>query len=81
MLKILKFIFPIFNMHSLLFTFGIGFIGALCIAFALLYKQDSYPTMKWYQVLGQDIGVRITFAVLGLLFLGYAGFFQFRLNF
>lgn len=66
-------------MHSLLFTFAIGLLAIVCAAFALLYKQDQYPTLKWYQVLTRDLPVRITFAVLAVLFAGYAGVYQFAM--
>uniref|UniRef100_A0A6C0JVK9 Uncharacterized protein n=1 Tax=viral metagenome TaxID=1070528 RepID=A0A6C0JVK9_9ZZZZ len=66
-------------MHSLLFTFAVGLLAITCAAFALLYKQDQYPTLKWYQVLGQDLPIRITFGILAILFAGYAGFYQFMM--
>lgn len=67
-------------MHSLLITFTSGIVGLISIAFGFLYKQDQYPSsVKWYQVLGKDLGVRITFWVIGLAFLAYSGFIQFML--
>ncbi len=65
-------------MHSLLVTFFLGLIGVAAIVFGFLYKQDgAYPGMAWYDVLKQDLAIRITFWVIGVLFLGWAGFFQF----
>lgn len=64
-------------MHSLLMTFGFGMIGVLCIAFSLLYGQDRYPGLTWYQVLQQDLAFRITFLVVGVAFLVYSGLLQF----
>ena len=66
-------------MHSLLITFAIGFLAVVCAAFALLYKQDQYPSLKWYQILAKDLPIRITFGVLAILFAGYAGFYQFMI--
>lgn len=66
-------------MPSLLLTFLVGFLGVVAIAFGFLYNQDAdkYKGMKWYQVLGQDLPVRIVFWVVGVLFLAWGGFFQF----
>lgn len=67
-------------MHSLLITLVAGILGTLAVAFGFLYKQDQYPkSVKWYQILGKDLGVRITFWVIGLLFIAYSGFLQFML--
>lgn len=67
-------------MHSLLLTFMLGIFGLFALSFALLYKQDGtfYPGMKWYNVLKQDIGVRLTFVAIGLAFIGWAGWVQFK---
>ena len=68
-------------MHSLLLTFLVGLIGLVSISFGLLYKQDGtyYPGLKWYEVLQNDMGVRISFWAIGLALLGWAGFVQFKL--
>jgi len=55
----------------------IGLIGITAIAFGFLYKQDKYPGLKWYQVLKNDLAVRVTFWVIGALFIGYGAVFQF----
>ena len=66
-------------MNSLLVTFLLGLVGIACIAFGFLYRQDGYyPGTAWYDVLKNDLAVRISFWVIGLLILGFAGFFQFK---
>lgn len=57
----------------------LGLIGLTCVAFALLYKQDQTSSKKWYEILQQNVGVRVTFGVLGLTFLSWAGWIQFRM--
>lgn len=64
-------------MHSLVVTFMVGLVGLVSIAFGFLYKQDKYPGLTWYQVLKNDLAVRILFWVVGVLFVGYGGLFQF----
>lgn len=66
-------------MHNLLITFFLGLIGLAAIVFGFLYKQDgAYPGMAWYDVLTRDLPIRITFWVVGVLLLIWAGYFQFH---
>lgn len=65
--------------HNLLTTFVLGLVGLAAVAFALLYRQDGYYTgLKWYQVLAKDLPVRIVALIVGLMFLSWAGFLQFK---
>lgn len=67
-------------MHSLLMTFLFGLIGLISIAFGFLYGQDGkYPGMAWYDVLKQDLPMRIAAWVVGLGFLIWSGYIQFTL--
>ena len=65
-------------MHSLVLTFLTGLIGLVSVAFGFLYLQDK-STEPWYEVLKEDLPVRVVFWTVGLCFLAWGGYFQFRM--
>lgn len=66
-------------MQSLLLTFFVGLVGLTSLVFGFLYGQDmgKYAHMKWYDILKEDLQVRIAFWLVGLGLLAWAGYFQF----
>jgi hypothetical protein len=54
-------------------------IGSVILSLGFLYKVDSpsYSGMKYYQILGRDLGVRVPLWLVGALFIAYAVYGQF----
>ena len=66
-------------MQRLLLTLFAGLLGLASIAYGFLHGQDlkKHSDKKWYDVLKEDLALRIVFWVAGLGLLGWAGYFQF----